>query len=196
MAASHELITKGLLSDSVHHNSADLRLCQLPTGRLHIESSGQYLTGVQEFRAIRSDHDAASYEKHFAAHWKQVEDTDALPDMDALDSAMAAEFGFSMTDLQSFIVSMTNLSLELSLEPSELERTEVVDFVANDLQQSFGHVDRILRELTYTARPSFFPRGEPTYIRGDTIGISPILGDRSLSKKGMAGRFFRGDFDT
>ena len=158
MAASNELITKGLLSDSVHYNSADLRLRHLHTGRLHIESDGQYLTGVQEFRAIRSNHDSASYERHFAAHWKQIDDTYALPNMDTLDNAMIAEFGFSMTDLTTLIVSMTNLSHELSSEPSELGRAEVVTFVAADLDCSTENVNRILQELTYTARRSFFTK--------------------------------------
>ena len=157
MALSHEVIGKGFLSDAVKYNSADIQLRKLGTRRLGVESSGRYLTGVQEFRSIRSSHDTKSHQEHFAYHWEQPVHTVDTEAIGSLDTAVTAEFGFSMTDLKSLIDSMTNLSVELSTDPSVLQRSQVVDHVVKEMNCAEDLVDRILSEISLSPRADFFP---------------------------------------
>lgn len=93
----------GTESDLIHYNLADIKLWVLPSGRIGADRD-EHRTAMDTFLPAFASGEIYRSRRSFDRHWSPSEVASGpLPEMDRLDHACIAEFGFSLTEILGFV---------------------------------------------------------------------------------------------
>jgi hypothetical protein len=178
-ALATEIILWAGISDLIHYGIADIELAVLSSGRL----GSSYHTVVDQagdtFLPLHSSERIDRAVDLFERHWPEADSSPKRPpaEVEEIDNAFTAEFGYSLTELNTL---MTNLFVLGTEQESHVKRLGVDNAIAR-LSESTGfptsRVNRILNDLTLESREDFL-RPPPPFQRED---VYPWRFGRTLS---------------
>jgi len=177
LALAAQIIHFGFTSDLLHYQLADISLTMLPSGRLFVDreryekAHANYLPGLitsQITHAIQA----------FSERWQDKEKTMEGADLqNELDKAAQAEFGYSFTDIQTFMVRVFELSEDMDRAIIRFGLDEFTDRMVELLSWSREQVSYVLDILMLSPRSEFL-KPLPPYRTEDAY---PWRYNRSLS---------------
>lgn len=194
----------GLKSDLIYYRLADIKLSILPSERLgqnldsYIKAQTNYLN---RFVGEGIDSSIKSFDYHFKID-KKIEKPEVVEE---LDTAADKEFGFSFTDLKTFILTMISLADEVDPTTPKIKIVDLYDRLERESQWPVGKIKNIIDRLSLLHRSDFFNPPAPykgydvwpwrfnrelSYIRRPLLqvtsinGIEIIWGPRFLYKMG------------
>ncbi|MEV0598505.1 hypothetical protein AB0I82_04260 [Streptomyces sp. NPDC050315] len=153
LALAAELISRATLSDAIHYGFSDVQLAMLASGRLGVSRGDQYETGTQALATARAeDLLRTAPQRHTAP------DTSPQPEKPAaaVEEAMLAEFGFTLTDVGEGIGELIALGDELcATEPFTATATIVEDHLCTALNWPHDKAEAFLDRLSLRPRAAF-----------------------------------------
>lgn len=164
--ASH-VIGFGFASDLIHFQLADIRLTMLPSGRLDVDRE-QYIRAFANYLPNIAISEITHATQAFSQRWQNNDNTPEEIEMwNKLDVAARAEFGCSLTDLQSLMANAFVISEDLDPALACLPLTDFIDRMVEHLCWPREQVSHALDLLTLVPRPDFLNPPSP-YRREDT----------------------------
>lgn len=155
-----ELISKATLSDAIHHGFSDSKLSMLPSGRLGVSTGDRYQAGA---RALASSHAEILRRTSLQTPQPTPNASNFVPD-EAVEAAMAAEFGFSLTELASGLGELVALGdKNCATEPFVMKEEGVRENLKNELGWSSEKIENFLNRLTLGPRIDFLAVGADSY---------------------------------
>ncbi|WP_326782437.1 hypothetical protein OG481_31295 [Streptomyces longwoodensis] len=158
MALAADLISRAMLSDAIRHEFSDASLSLLDSGRLGVSRADRFETGTNTLALARAE--AAL--QGAAARTITPAGSQAKPPSSAVEEAMRAEFGFTLTELADGIGTLIALGEEHS--PSESVLLPAAD-VTHHLNVALGWPEG--KTTAFLHRLSLQPRADFLSVKAD-----------------------------
>lgn len=162
IARAAEILDRATLSDAIHNNFSDVELSNLPSGRLGVSRGDRYSQATIDLA------DKQTTAAQTAALASAPDDkTQAQPPDTAVETAMLAEFGFTLHELALLAGDLIGIADELRLDPQtenrrqgphgpvQALREDVVEQLTRGLEWSEAKVTTALGHLTLDPRPDY-----------------------------------------
>jgi hypothetical protein len=183
LALGADLYSRATLSDAIHYGFSEVTLSYLESGRLGVSRGDRYEAGTSAYAAAQAE---ALRRTVVNPLFTSAPRTVAPPTV-KVESAMQAEFGFSLTDLAHAIGELIGLGDKRGGgEPYRLPRLEVEAHLATTLHWPAEKVRNFIDRLSLRPRGEFLSVGaeaypwrynrEWSYLRRPLIQTSPIDG--------------------
>jgi hypothetical protein len=215
---AYEIITFGMHSDSVYYELSDLQLSILPSGRLGV-ADDQYKSALEAHLGDYTTTQIATASRRFARSWERPARSPdrESPNIEKIDAACVAEFGFPMTAVVEFVGALHRLGYEIDPGVVVASLEQVVKRASEALSWDEGKARQILDFLSLNERADFLlaPAGmkresvypwrfsrtlsylrRPLLLRRQGAGTEVIWGNRHLESSGknfvsvvMGGKF-------
>ncbi|MGW5665938.1 hypothetical protein ACWEWG_39010 [Streptomyces sp. NPDC003758] len=151
LALAAELISRATLSEAIHHDFSEAQLALLASGRLGVSRGDRYESGTNALAAARAEALLLAAPKRQARSDSQPEGPTA-----EVDEAMAAEFGFTLTDLAAGLGELIAMGDErCPTEPYLLAESAVIDHLCTTLHWERDKAGSFLNRLTLRPRTKF-----------------------------------------
>lgn len=163
MALASEIIDRGMLSDSIRYELANVSLSMLPSGRLGIDREVGYMVGMEEFRKVKSREDIDTAKDRFDRHWseRKLTEEDETPALvTELDRAVNAEFGFTMGEMVHLIFEAETIGFDSRSEPAVMPLDEAVKALQQATNLEPTKIHSVFEALALRARKEFILRGQ------------------------------------
>jgi hypothetical protein len=175
LALASEIYNKGLLSDFIRNDIGDVRVSMLPSGRLGLALGKKHESGRDEFLALHARSEVQRRTHRFNELWHEPDDA-RPPELDELEEAVEAEFGFTLTELVHFQIALVNLGSDEDREPKVATLETVIAKVSDELGWPPANVKRALDLHTLGPRADFLaPEGYKRWM------VFPWIFNRDLS---------------
>jgi hypothetical protein len=168
----------GFESDLIHFGLADHRMEILPSRRLGADRrTYERARSAWAPKVMRGDIRRSG--EFFNVLWQDIPAADASDDaeMEDLNAAAVAEFGFSLTEQLDFIVAAIRIGQAIDPAASQLPRDEFVTRMAREMNWGEDKASRALEMLSLYPRDNFLNPGAP--YRGEDV--YPWRYNRALS---------------
>ena len=162
VAIAAELINKALLSDFINYEIADIRLSMLPSGRLGTNQPA-YMIARDQYMASFLFSDIESAYGQFPRNWPTPsQDTnEQTKELALIDMGFEAEFGFTLTELTTFLSEIMALGTEQTGPAKRLIRDQLVTRLYGNLSWAPERVNKAVSLFSLEPRGDFLqvPQG-------------------------------------
>lgn len=171
LALSAEIVSRATLSDAIHYGFSDVQLSMLESGRLGVSRGDRYSAGVQEVaqaeaeaaRALALGSGSLGAPDASTLGTANGPQSSTEPMIPRIDEAMAAEFGFTLTDLRLGLAELIALGDELEMEPCVASADDVRNRLVESLDWTEPKVGSFLAHMTLRPRQEFLSIGADAY---------------------------------
>ena len=152
LAISDEIISKGTISDLLHHGLANYQVSILESGRLGISPDAPIEVAMKDYgmhsieQLIQSAHGKEGY--------SDLTNFDLQDFVNKSEPVMRKEFGFSLNELRNVCGAL--LDLNTADKSTRIDRDEAVAKIAANRNMSPTSVSVILDSISLSQRPDFF----------------------------------------
>jgi hypothetical protein len=175
LAHASELVGRATLSDLLRAGLANSTVSILASGRLG-QSSDRYHEGRERFLSAFAGEVVAAGAESYTGRFGPTGLADA-EQIEQLNHATRAEFGFSMEEAVQFLVAVENIGYELPGEAKVMERGPLLERAAAELEWPVDHASHALDLFELRPRADFWSP-DPPFRREDTY---PWRFNRALS---------------
>ena len=133
MALSSEIINKGMHSDAIEFDIADLKLDMLRSGRLGMHDES-FEEARDQFLSVHLAGEIYRNTSKFASNWRESERAEKPEDAEKVDNAVRDEFGLTFTELIEFLAEAMNTGSSLEGEPKVM----LVDQFLKEIEGRLG----------------------------------------------------------
>jgi hypothetical protein len=154
LAIAGQIVSRGMTSDVIHFKIDDPGLSYLASRRLELSDAGAFQSGQQSFLDAMIPAHARALIASYDAPWR-TKPASEPPEVEEIDRASSAEWGFSMTELLGVFSALSAIAHErgggaVSMPPNDLRA---------HLKRTLGWTDtrtgEVIDLLTLRPRPDF-----------------------------------------
>lgn len=177
LALANEALKRAYAYDGIKYGLHDLKVSILPSGRLGMSRGGAMETARARFAPIYAAAEVERSVKSFAKHWDSDPSEATRAALAELDPAATQEFGFSITELATFLAETGALGLDL---PGTAKVIALDEFIATMSDRLGWLGERVAQAVDFFAlRPrEGFLKAPPGYKEYD---VFPWRFNRQLS---------------
>jgi hypothetical protein len=157
------IVSRGLTSDVIHFGIEDTELSFLGSGRLGL-AEGSYQQGQRTFLAAVVPVHARTVGARYADAWRQA-DADPPPEVQELEEAAMAEWGFTLTELLEFCQALSMIAHEQTTSAARMPCSDLEARLATLLEWPVDRVRAAIALHLLEPRPSYtqVPSGFKSY---------------------------------
>ncbi|WP_370965216.1 hypothetical protein [Amycolatopsis sp. cg9] len=161
MAISAELIARASLSDAIYHGFAENDLSILPSGRLGVSRGDRFEAGTTALSKAMAEAARRIAISPPGTVGTRTPSTDSL---DAIDTAMRAEFGFTHSDISDVFDELINISIDAGVgTATSLPMEEVIELMNERLDWNRSKSIHFFGQLGLKARKKFLSVGSDAW---------------------------------
>lgn len=150
LGCAAELISRATLSDAIHYGFSDVQLSMLQSGRLGVSRGDRYTAGTQDLLETEMEaRRTLAVEPH-----PRKNNSPRLP-LDAMNAALAAEVGFTFTDLMNGLGTLITLGDEVGGEPATVHKEVVIARLMADRSWDGVKIEAFVEALSLGPRQDF-----------------------------------------
>jgi hypothetical protein len=176
IAISHHIINFGFSSDLLRLGLATTELAILPSGRLGVERDA-FHGALGSYLDAQSSHTMSRSTRDFENHWRRRGGGNAGGTLVELEAGTTAEFGASLQEFFDLMIAAVEIPRLAGRSVAIMPRAAVVERLGGSLEWPAEKVDRMIEQLTLSARTDFMVPAAP-FTRRD---VYPWKFSRSLS---------------
>ncbi|MEK6206932.1 MAG: hypothetical protein AABM32_04755 [Chloroflexota bacterium] len=177
LALANEALKRAYAYDGIKYGLHDLRVSILPSGRLGMSRGGAMETARDRFAPIYAAAEVERTVQGFAKHWDAGQSEATRAALAELDPAATEEFGFSITELATFLFETSALGLDLPGAAKVIALDDLVGTLAERLDWPKERVARAVDFFGLRPRAEFL-KAPPGYKDYD---VFPWRFNRQLS---------------
>lgn len=162
LALAAEIYARATLSDAIHYRFSDAKLSVLESKRLGTSRGDRYEIGTGAFGQAQAEAIRRMAIETDSAP-KEAATSPSMPSS-AIESAILAEFGFTLADLAAGIAELIRLGDDIcSEEPCRLPRPVVEQRLRDSLEWEDNKISKFVDNLSLRPRRNFLSVGADAY---------------------------------
>lgn len=176
LAIANQIVQRAYESDVLNYKISEVELSLLPSGRLGTRAD-TYTSASKDFLAAYAAGEVGRAETHFGRHWSDGSVLEPPSDLDRLEVAHQAEFGFRLTEVMDFLFNILNLGYDQQTDCKRLPYTVFVEELTKRTGWTKERTSECIQLMSLEARHDFLEPPPPF----ERVEVYPWRFNRRLS---------------